>query len=98
MKVSLVQFSSKLGEFDYNLERTVEFVEKAREDGASICIFPELSLTGYNVWDLAFEVAVRLDSPKFSPLLELSREIDIVVGFVEESPEYIFYNLSLIHI
>ncbi len=95
MKVSLVQFSSKLGEFDYNLERTVEFVEKAREDGASICIFPELSLTGYNVWDLAFEVAVRLDSPKFSPLLELSRKIDIVVGFVEESPEYIFYNSAV---
>ncbi|SMO32061.1 Predicted amidohydrolase [Balnearium lithotrophicum] len=95
MKVSLVQFSSKLGEFDYNLERTVEFAERARKEGSSICIFPELSLTGYNVWDLTFEVAIRLDSPKFSPLLELSREIDIVVGFVEESPEYVFYNSAV---
>jgi len=92
MKVALAQVSSKLGEFDENLKKAVRFVEEAKREGALLCVFPELSLTGYNLWDLTFEVAVRIDSPKFSPLIELSREIDIVVGFVEESSEYVYYN------
>ncbi len=92
MKVALVQFRSKLGDFDSNVDRTVEFAEKAKEAGASICIFPELNLTGYNLQDLTFDVAVRRDSPKLVPLLEVSRDIPLVVGLIEESEEHLFYN------
>jgi len=70
MKVALAQVSSKLGEFDENLKKAVSFAEEAKREGALLCVFPELSLTGYNLWDLTFEVAVRIDSPKFSPLIE----------------------------
>ncbi|MEO2082837.1 MAG: nitrilase-related carbon-nitrogen hydrolase, partial [Desulfurobacteriaceae bacterium] len=92
MKVALVQFRSKLGDFDSNVDRTVKFAEKAKEAGASICIFPELNLTGYSLQDLTFDVAVRRDNPKLIPLLEVSRDIPLVVGLIEESEEHLFYN------
>ena len=92
MKIAVAQFRSKLGDFEGNLQKTLEFCQEAKNRGAKICIFPELNLTGYNVWDITFEVAVQLNSPKIAPLLEISREIDLVVGLVEESPEHIFYN------
>ena len=95
MKVAVAQFRSKLGDFEANLEKTLDFCRRAKEDGALLCVFPELNLTGYNVWDLTFEVAVSLNSPKLSPLLEMSREIDLIVGLVEESPEHVFYNSAL---
>jgi len=95
MKVAVAQFKSVLGDFEKNLQKTIEFSEEARRKGAKVCVFPELNLTGYNVWDITFEVAVQLNSPKLSPLIEMSREIDLIVGLVEESPEHIFYNSAL---
>ena len=95
MRVAVAQFSSKLGDFESNLEKTLQFCREAKDQGAEVCVFPELNLTGYNVWDITFEVALPLDSPKLSPLLEMSREIDIVVGLVEESPEHVFYNSAI---
>ncbi len=92
MKIAVAQFQSKLGDFEGNLQKTLEFCREARNRGAEICIFPELNLTGYNVWDITFEIAIRPNSPEIAPLLEVSREIDLVVGFVEESSEHIFYN------
>jgi len=95
MKVAVVQFKSVLGDFEKNLQKTLDFAQRAQNEGAAVCVFPELNLTGYNLWDITFEVAIPLDSPKLSPLLEMSREIDLIVGLVEESSQHIFYNSAL---
>jgi predicted amidohydrolase len=95
MKVAVVQFSSKLGNFEENLRKTVEFCDEALKLGAKVCVFPELNLTGYNLQDLTFEVALKLDDPRLSVLFEKSREIDILVGLVEESLEHVFFNSAV---
>ena len=95
MKVAVVQFSPRLGNVEENLKRTVEFCDKAKKLGAAVCVFPELNLTGYNLQDLTFEVALKLSDPKLSVLFEKSREIDIIVGLVEESPEHVFFNSAV---
>jgi predicted amidohydrolase len=61
--------------------------------GADIICFPELSLTGYALQDLAASVAhrPRPDDPIFAPLLEASRGLDLVVGFVDEDPRHRFF-------
>jgi predicted amidohydrolase len=55
--------------------------------------FPELSLTGYTLQDLAYSVATRPtpDNPIFKPLYEASRSLDLVVGFVDEDERHRFY-------
>ncbi|HMB25664.1 MAG TPA: nitrilase-related carbon-nitrogen hydrolase, partial [Anaerolineales bacterium] len=56
----------------------------------------ELSLTGYVVQDLVASVAhrPREDDPIFKHLLEASRDLDIVVGFVDEDFRHRFYIAS----
>jgi len=53
-----------------------------------------LSLTGYHVRDLVSTVALRLDSPEMAQLKEWSQDVALVVGFVEESADFHFYNVA----
>ena len=80
MRVSVAQIFPKLGRVDLNVEKVREFVKEAIREKSSLCIFPELSLTGYNLQDLTFEVAMTQEDERLIPLLELSREIGIIVG------------------
>jgi len=95
MKVAIAQISSVLGRVDKNLERHLELIEKAVKEKAELIIFPELSLTGYSLKDLVPEVAIRPDSSEvMARLLAASKDIDLVIGLVEERRENpgIFYN------
>jgi predicted amidohydrolase len=93
--VALAQIRPKLGCVSDNLKMIESFVAKAVESGASLVVFPELSLTGYFLKDLVPEVALRIDAPEIAQLRELSKKISIAVGFVEESADYRFFNTAL---
>lgn len=89
--VRLVQMAPGLGAVTANIHRHLEAAERAANEGADLVIFPELSLTGYFVRDLATEVALRLDSPHIAELVDISRKIPLVFGFVEESDAFELY-------
>ena len=95
INVGLAQMYPKLGDLQHNLDVHLAYVQQAREQGVDLLIFPELSLTGYQVQDLAPEVALRADAADsiFSQLLKASRdlEIDIVVSFVHVDSRKRFY-------
>ncbi len=59
-------------------------------------IFPELSLTGYVLQDLAVTTAIQPDQndPVFNTLLDASKDIDLMVGFVHEDRRHRFYIAS----
>ena len=84
----LVQLAPRLGAVAANLHRHLEAAERAASEGVELVVFPELSLTGYFLRDLVPEVALRLDSAHFAELLDLSRKIHLVFGFVEESDAF----------
>ncbi len=90
--VGLAQTHPKLADMPANLERHLEMIERALGQGVDLLIFPELSLTGYNLQDLVYEVAARpvASDPAFGPLLEASRRLDLVVGFVREDTRHRF--------
>lgn len=92
-KVGLAQINPKLGDVPANLALHLKTIEQAADQGVELLIFPELSLTGYRLHDLAFEVALKPDwkNPIFAPLLEASRNIDLVVGFVEADQRQKFF-------
>ncbi len=95
MRVALAQFSPYLGNVKKNFERHLGFIEKARKKKADLLVFPELSLTGYTLKDLIEEVALNPHkSPLFAKLKTLSREISLVVGFVDERQRGLFHNSS----
>lgn len=93
-ELAIAQEDAVLGGFAANLERHLAMIGAARDAGAELCVFPELSLTGYFLKDLVPELAIRLDDPKLYPLLEQSRRMALVVGLVEESADHCFYNTA----
>lgn len=93
MKVGLAQISPHLGNLKKNLELHLQHIEKAKKKKVDLLVFPELSLTGYTLKDLTGEVALQpKNSSLFRQLKSLSREIDLVVGFVEELERGQFFN------
>ncbi|HOY51212.1 MAG TPA: nitrilase-related carbon-nitrogen hydrolase, partial [Prolixibacteraceae bacterium] len=52
MKIALVQLNYRIGDFDGNILKITEFIERARREGAELAVFSELSVTGYYPQDL----------------------------------------------
>jgi predicted amidohydrolase len=93
LKLGMAQIRPALGNVQANLEKHLDFIDRARGENVDLLCFPELSLTGYTLQDVAFEVATRPtpESPVFGPLLDASRDMDLLVGFVDEDQRHRIY-------
>jgi NAD+ synthase (glutamine-hydrolysing) len=96
LNLALAQINTVLGNVEKNLEKHLSLIEQARSNGADLLVFPELSLTGYVLQDLVPTVSHQAvdNDPVFRPLLEASKSIDLMVGFVEEDARNRFYIAS----
>ncbi len=93
LNLAMAQIDTALGDVSRNLEKHLAYIDQAQANGADLLIFPELSLTGYVLQDLVSSVACHptASDPIFQPLLEASRKIDLMVGFVDEDERNRFY-------
>ncbi len=95
LTLGLAQIKTKLGDVPANLEKHLAYADQAAAQGVQVLCFPELSLTGYVLQDLAPTVAHRPspDDPIFAPLLAttLSHKLDLMVGFVDEDTRHRFF-------
>ena len=57
MRIALAQINYHVGNFDYNLKKTLEALEQAHELKADLLVFPELSVCGYPPRDMLFSEA-----------------------------------------
>jgi NAD+ synthase (glutamine-hydrolysing) len=96
LNLAIAQINTRLGEVNANLEKHLVLAKQAWQDGMDLLVFPELSLTGYVLQDLVPSVACQAgpEDPVFRRLLEASRVIDLVVGFVDEDNRHRFYIAS----
>jgi len=95
MKIALAQIAPKLGDIAGNVDLHLDYIEQARKAKADLLVFPELSLTGYKLRDLVEQTALDPRSAKpFRELRAASRDLAVVVGFVEEKPgeRGLFFN------
>jgi predicted amidohydrolase len=97
IRIALAQIAPRLGALDVNLARHRELLLEARGAGADLVVFPELGLTGYQLQDLAGEVAMRLDDPRLTSLARATDGLSAIVSFVEESGDHrLFIAAALI--
>jgi len=93
MQLGLAQIDTKLGLVEANLQKHLDFIDKACQAGVDLLLFPELSLTGYILQDLVPAVAhsPNASDAVFKELFKASQKIDLLVGFVEEDERNRFY-------
>lgn len=87
-RIALAQIAPRLGDLTANLELARHELADAAAAGADLVVFPELGLTGYQLQDMAAEVAMRRDDPRLLALGEGSRGCSAIFGFVEESADH----------
>ena len=87
--LALAQIAPVLGDLAQNLALHEVKIAEGKAAGADLVIFPELSLTGYQLQDLAPEVAMRRTDPRLQSLAKLtSGGPSAVVSFVESTDDH----------
>ena len=95
MKVRAIQFSPVLGNIQKNMGAHTSHISRAIRDGQNLIVFPELSLSGYQLKDIACDIALHKNGPEWRKLAKLSKKIDIIVGAPLEEEPGIIYNTAL---
>ena len=87
IKIALAQISSKRENKQENLKKIEKLTLKAKDEGANLVTFPELSLTGYVVRDQFYELAETVPGPAVKVIESLSRKsgMHIIFGMAEKS-------------
>ena len=98
MKIGLAQINTTVGDINGNRDRVIQELGKARDLGADIAVFPELSLTGYPPRDLlGLHGFVEANFRAVQEIAAHSGSMGVVVGFVDRNPKKEgrdFYNAA----
>lgn len=92
IKLGIVQFKPLLGEVDKNFKLHLRYLLRAKKEKVDLLLFPELSLTGYHIKDLTLKAAIAPDDPALKRLARGAGPVSLLVGFVEESQDFKYYN------
>ncbi|HEV3263496.1 MAG TPA: carbon-nitrogen hydrolase family protein [Gemmataceae bacterium] len=98
MKIGHCQFETRTGDFDGNLAKVINGVERAQREGVEVVCFPECFLTGYpDHEDLARKHAFSVDSPQVLKVLDRTSRFEptLIVGF-NERRGHDLYNTALV--
>lgn len=88
-KIGLGQINPTVGDFAGNTKKICDFIERSESKKLDWVIFPELSICGYPVWDLANKksfVAAGLKSLEQIARFTKGRKIHVALGFVDAAP------------
>jgi NAD+ synthase (glutamine-hydrolysing) len=95
-KVAVAQLDARVGDREANLKAHLRFIDRAIRAKANLIVFPELSLTGYTLRDLADDLALDPMHDQFlGPLRKKSKQISIALGFVESGGNHGVYNSAM---
>jgi NAD+ synthase (glutamine-hydrolysing) len=96
IRAAMAQIAPRLGDLEANITTHLALVRQAREAGADLVVFPELSLTGYTVRDLNYELCLHRDDSRLDAFRKESEDIVIILGGIEEDERYGVYNSAFI--
>ena len=86
LHIGLTQINPTVGDFTANQRKIMDYIAKAENSGLDLVIFPELSVSGYPVWDLANKipfVEAGLSALKEICKTTKSKHVTVMVGFID---------------
>lgn len=99
LTVAAAQIAPKLADVSANVAQHLALIERARAAAVDILVFPELSLTGYDMGARVPELGMACDpmvAPELRELAEAAGEMRVVVGFVEEGYGAQYFNSAAV--
>ncbi|MBI2216173.1 MAG: NAD+ synthase [Candidatus Rokubacteria bacterium] len=88
LRVGLAQINPAVGDFEANVAKIVEGMERARRQGVALVAFPELAIPGYPPEDLLFKAAfIEANLRALEDVTRASRGLTAVVGFVDRQDD-----------
>jgi NAD+ synthase (glutamine-hydrolysing) len=84
VRLALAQIDSRVGDLEGNADRIRRFVERARDGGAELVLFPELAVTGYPPEDLLLKEHFLRDADEaLRSVAPATEGIVAIIGFPE---------------
>ena len=84
LRVAAAQLNTVVGDLEGNVERIVAALRAAESAGADVCVFPEMTITGYPPEDLLLKPGFVADNvAALEKVASASSSTVAVVGFVE---------------
>jgi NAD+ synthase (glutamine-hydrolysing) len=95
LTAALAQIDPTVGDIEGNAAKIADWTARARDEGASLVVFPELALTGYPPEDLLLKTHF-LDAARaaLEDLARQTRDIVAMVGFPERTDDV--YNAAAV--
>lgn len=93
LRLALAQINPTVGDIEGNVKKIIRYIKEAKDYGAQVVAFPELSVTGYPPEDLLLKPQFISDNLKaLDTIRENTEGIVTVVGFVDRKTD--IYNAA----
>jgi len=87
MKIYLAQQNYHIGNFESNTEKIIHAIHQAKDDGADVVVFSELSVCGYPPRDfLEFNDFIERSYAAIDKIKEHATDIAVIVGGPDRNP------------
>ncbi|MDH7481840.1 MAG: NAD+ synthase [Armatimonadota bacterium] len=97
LRIALAQVNLTVGDLDGNSAKIVEYIGRAKEAGADIVAFPELSITSYPPEDLLLKNGfVQRNIDCLHKIIGASKGITAIIGFVDKVNSDIYNAAAII--
>ncbi len=102
MKIALGQINPTVGDFSGNAAKIIDFSHQARQRGAELIAFPEMSVCGYPARDMVERPAfVERNLKTIEKIAAAVEGISVICGFVtpanEETGKLVHNSAALLH-
>ncbi len=97
VRIAMAQLNTTVGDLEGNTRKTIEAIQKAKQEQVDIVTFPELTITGYPPQDLLLKPQFLKDNDtKLQEIADQTRGITAIVGFVDQDDD-IYNAAAIIH-
>ena len=92
LRVAVAQINVDCLDIEKNLKAHADWIGKAQQQQTELLLFPELSLTGYQLGREVPQMAMTAEDDRLLELAALAPQMLVVVGFVEQASPGEYYN------
>lgn len=86
MKIALAQINTTVGDFSGNMRKILSYAGRAESNGADLCLFPEMAITGYPPRDLLLNSDFVDDSlATLDRIAAKTGAMPVIVGYAARS-------------